>query len=144
MTEIHDLPCFNPESSRQDRNDNSAFHSRTLSLGVGSIMSEVTRSEGGRTRATPTPPTPPAPELCSCHQLLLHPQPRAQSWGLSTGPSVSLCPGLWCCWGVEGTECRRRGKEVLPICPVTGHPPRMGTSLPAAPGGNKLLNSLQR
>lgn len=34
-----------------------------------------------------------------------------------------------------------KGRKCPPICPVTGHPLRMGTRLPTAPGRNKLLNS---
>lgn len=46
--------------------------------------------------------------------------------------------------GVEGSVMERKGRKCPPICPVTGHPPRMGTRLPTALGGNKLLNSQQR
>lgn len=106
-------------------------------------MSEVTqprwRGQGhAHTMECPTPGLGPSrpPPHCQISSAALEAGCLLPAPCPGLGPDASC--SLW--WGVEGTECRREGEEVPPICPVTGHPLRTGTRLPTALGGNKLLN----
>lgn len=80
------------------------------------------------------------PELCSPTNTLTAQHPALCSEpGLATragAGSEGSVQGVSCCplvmGGVEERVMETKGRKYLPIYPVTGHPPRMGTRLPAA------------
>lgn len=101
-------------------------------------MSEDTESEGGDHTQIPVD----VPDSRAVHS---HQHPTAQHRALCSEPGLATragagsegsVQGVSCCplriGGVEESVMETKGRKYLPICPVTGHPPRMGTRLPTA------------
>lgn len=82
----------------------------------------------------------PDSKLCSPNNTLTAQHPALCSEpGLATragAGSEGFVQGVSCCplvmESVEESVMETKGRKYLSICPVTGHPPRMGTRLPTA------------